>query len=161
DYRGSGPAGLWELLDGQTEVGITVHRIEAQLDTGAVLRTATIPIERYDTLTSLHYKAHVAGDDLLAQTVSEIAQGTAAERVQTGKSRVFRFPKPYQLRRYEKQIASQRPAYRPRRTHSWLELAARTLVPIPYIIVRNWFRRRSGSFPVIVLHLDGTSDSSH
>jgi folate-dependent phosphoribosylglycinamide formyltransferase PurN len=71
DYRGGGPVGLWELLDAQSNIGITVHEVTERLDAGAVLNAATIPIEPYDTLTSLALKAQVVGNDLLVRSVVE------------------------------------------------------------------------------------------
>jgi len=61
DYRGGCPLGLWELLDCQTEIGVTAHRVEEKVDTGAVIRAAAIRIESYDTPKSLALKADVIG----------------------------------------------------------------------------------------------------
>ncbi len=48
-YRG-GPPVFWELADGRDTVGFTVHRIDAGIDTGPVLATGEVPIERRRTL---------------------------------------------------------------------------------------------------------------
>jgi len=48
-YRG-GPPVLWELADGRDTVGFTVHRIDAGIDTGPVLATGEVPLERRATL---------------------------------------------------------------------------------------------------------------
>src|SRR5437870_2000076 len=53
DYRGGGPVGLWELLDGQREIGVTVHQVTEKLDEGAIVNSSTIPIEPFDNLKSL------------------------------------------------------------------------------------------------------------
>lgn len=49
EYRG-GPPVFWELADGRDEVGFTVHRIDAGIDTGPVLAAGTVPIARRATL---------------------------------------------------------------------------------------------------------------
>lgn len=49
DYRG-GPPVFWELADGRESVGFTVHRIDAGIDTGAVLAAGELPIVRRRTL---------------------------------------------------------------------------------------------------------------
>ena len=49
DYRG-GPPVFWELADGADEVGFTIHRIDAGIDTGPVLAGGSVPIERRSTL---------------------------------------------------------------------------------------------------------------
>jgi methionyl-tRNA formyltransferase len=50
-YRG-GPPVFWELHDGLDRVGFTVHRIDAGIDTGAVLAEGEVPIERRPTLAA-------------------------------------------------------------------------------------------------------------
>ena len=69
EYRGGGPIGLWELLDRQQELGITVHRVTKEVDAGAIVGQAVIPIEPFDTLTSLALKADVIGNDLLVAVI--------------------------------------------------------------------------------------------
>ncbi len=152
DYRGGGPIGLWELLDGQTEIGVTVHRVAERVDEGAVVRATAVAVEPYDTLRSLALKADVVGVDLLARAVADFARGAAEERPQQGPGRTFRNPQPQQLRRYEKQLAARRPRFRPRPGRSAWKLLARTLLLAPYVCVRNWVRRARGSFPVLVLY---------
>ena len=63
------------MLDGQPEIGVTIHQVTAQLDAGHVVNAATIPIEPFDTLTSLALKAHVVGNDLLVRSVADYAHG--------------------------------------------------------------------------------------
>lgn len=48
-YRG-GPPVFWELADGHTTVGFTIHRIDAGIDTGPVLARGEVEIERRRTL---------------------------------------------------------------------------------------------------------------
>jgi hypothetical protein len=161
DYRGGGPVGLWELLDGQPEIGVTVHRVTAALDAGAVLRTAVIPIEPFDTLTSLGLKADVVGDDLLVGAVGDFVRGEVCERDQRGPSRMFRTPSPPALRRHERELAARRPPYRaPRGRPAW-KLLLRALALGPWAAARNWWRRLRGSFPVVVLYHHLVSDRPH
>jgi methionyl-tRNA formyltransferase len=51
EYRG-GPPVFWELLDGLENVGFTIHRIDAGIDTGPVLATGEVPIERRGSLSA-------------------------------------------------------------------------------------------------------------
>src|SRR5438067_10620788 len=41
------PPGFWELWNGEKAVGVTVHRVEKGLDSGPILLTDHIPIERH------------------------------------------------------------------------------------------------------------------
>jgi peptidoglycan/xylan/chitin deacetylase (PgdA/CDA1 family)/folate-dependent phosphoribosylglycinamide formyltransferase PurN len=161
DYRGGGPIGLWEMLDGKNEIGVTVHRVTARLDAGAIIRSTTIPIEPYDTLRSLSLKADVVGADLLVRAVADFATGAVKERPQQGPARSYRTPSPQALRRFEKSIASQRPLYRDVRRRPTWKLLVRTLGLAPYVAVRNWYRRIRGSFPVIVLYHHLITDRPH
>jgi folate-dependent phosphoribosylglycinamide formyltransferase PurN/peptidoglycan/xylan/chitin deacetylase (PgdA/CDA1 family) len=161
DYRGGGPIGLWEMLDGQKEIGITVHRVTKDVDEGAVIRAETIPIEPFDTLTSLALKADVVGQDALVRVVADFARGTVQETRQTGTARVFRNPKPHELRRYQKQLMRLRPVSRPSMGRPVWKLLARSLVLAPVVAARNWYYRWRGRFPVMVLYHHLVSDRPH
>ena len=76
EYRGAGAPGLWEMRDGKTEQGITVHRVLKAVDAGAVLGTRTFPIDPYDTLTSVGLKADVLSIDCLVDVIRAEANGT-------------------------------------------------------------------------------------
>ncbi len=161
DYRGGGPIGLWELLDDQPEIGVTVHRVAKKVDTGAIIRSGIIPIEPFDTLDSLALKAHVVGIDLLARAVADFARGEVRETPQVGPSRSFRSPKPSEMLRYEKQLAARRQSYVPEGGRSTRNLLARTLLLMPLAALRNWRRRLTGSFPIVVLYHHLVADRLH
>lgn len=161
DYRGGGAVGLWEMLDGQKEIGVTVHRVEATLDTGAVLRSATIPIGRYDTLTSLAMKAGVMGDDLYVAAIGDLSRGNPQEKIQTGPSKLFKNPKAYHMARHEKELRRQRPPFRATRGRPTWKLLLRTLLLSPPAICRNWIRRFRKSFPVVILYHHVVTDQLH
>ena len=74
-YRGAGDVGLSEVLDGLAEVGVTVHRVDAGLDTGAILGTGVVAIEPYDTLRSLHVKAVLTAHRVCADVVTALSPG--------------------------------------------------------------------------------------
>jgi peptidoglycan/xylan/chitin deacetylase (PgdA/CDA1 family) len=139
DYRGGGPVGLWEMLDGQSEIGVTVHQVTEKLDAGAVVNSSTIPIDPFDSLTSLALNL----------------------TVQQGAGRMFKSPSPEQLRKYEKELAKRRPAYRPAVSRSTGKLLFKTLAAVPTVTARNWKRRLQGVFPVTILFHHLVSDRPH
>jgi hypothetical protein len=161
DYRGGGPVGLWELLDGQSEIGVTVHEVTAALDAGAVVNTATIPIDPFDDLRSLALKAHVVGNDLLVRSVADFARGTVRPQPQTGEGRCFRAPTAQQLAAHEAAIRERRPRYRPARSRPLVKLLLKSALFLPWIALRNWSHRRRGSFPVTILFHHLISDRPH
>jgi len=148
EYRGGGPIGLWELLDGQTAIGCTVHRVEDKVDAGEVLRTGSIPIRDYESLDSLALKADILGEDLLVEAVRDMANGTPTPIRQTGEARTFKMPKAWEMFAYTRRLAATRPRYKtPRGRPAW-KLAVRSSLYAWYLPVRNWKRRRTQSFPV-------------
>jgi peptidoglycan/xylan/chitin deacetylase (PgdA/CDA1 family) len=161
DYRGGGPIGLWELLDGQSEIGVTVHKVVQEVDAGAVLATATIPVQEFDTLHSLALKAQAVGNDLLVRTVRSFAAGTVVEQAQNGAGRVFRSPSPQRLHRLEQQLRKTRPIAATAPTRPVVKLLARSCVFLPYAIARNWRRRHRQSFPVVILYHHLVADRAH
>jgi peptidoglycan/xylan/chitin deacetylase (PgdA/CDA1 family)/folate-dependent phosphoribosylglycinamide formyltransferase PurN len=161
DYRGGGPVGLWELLDGQSEIGVTVHQLETTLDTGDVINCDTIAIEPYDTLTSLALKADLVGNDLIVRSVADFARKTVQRRLQISGGRVFRSPKPQQLHVYEKQLAAQRQSNKPGERRPLWKLIARVGLFLPFVAIRNWYRRARGRFPVVILYHHLVTDQTH
>jgi Formyl transferase len=74
DYRG-GPPVFWELLDGRDNVGFTIHRIDAGIDTGPVLARGEVPIERRrtlsETLAATIPRLHEASLDALERVLDD------------------------------------------------------------------------------------------
>jgi folate-dependent phosphoribosylglycinamide formyltransferase PurN len=152
EYRGGGAIGLWEMLDGQSEIGITVHRVAEAVDTGAVLEAATVAIQEFDTLNSLALKAQVVGNDLLIRTIRMLANGTARELPQCGAGRTFKSPSPQALHRHCRDLARTRRRVPRARTRSAAKLAAKTLLLAPFAVARNWRRRFRARFPIVILY---------
>lgn len=87
-YRGAAPA-FWELLNGESEVGITIHKVVAQIDAGSVLLRETYPLDiapEGDPMDYIErYRRHVLrpnGVRMLAEAVAKIADGTVQEQPQ-------------------------------------------------------------------------------
>lgn len=161
DYRGGGPVGLWELLDGAGEIGVTVHEVTEKVDAGAVVNAATIPIGDFDTLASLALKAHVVGDDLLARSVAELAAGKARLVPQPDGGRTFKNPSPQRLRRHERELRARRPRWRAPRSRPAVKLLARSLLGLPMAVARNWTAAIRGNYPVTILFHHLVTDRPH
>lgn len=74
-YRGAGPI-QWAIINGETETGITIMRMNEGLDTGDILVQERVPItddtnaeELFETLSNL-------GSCLLVETLSALQNGT-------------------------------------------------------------------------------------
>ena len=161
DYRGGGPVGLWELLDDQKEIGVTVHRVEAKVDVGAIVRSALISIQPFDDLESLALKADVVGADLIVAAIRDFANGTVTETPQSGPSKLFRSPAAEDLLQMKRQLAARRERYdNSFRWPAWKLLIKSLLYAVP-VTLRNWQYRRRGDYPVMILYHHLVSDRPH
>jgi len=161
DYRGGGAVGLWELLDEQKQIGVTVHRVEAKVDVGGVIRSTLIPIEPLDDLESLALKADVVGADLIVAAIRDFANGTVTETPQNGPSKLFRSPAAEDLLQMKKKLAARRTGdSHPFRRPAWKLLLKSLLYAVP-VAVRNWRHRRQGDYPVMILYHHLVSDRPH
>ncbi|GAB1539194.1 methionyl-tRNA formyltransferase [Scytonema sp. NUACC21] len=70
-YRGAAPI-QWCLYNGETETGITTMLMDAGMDTGAMLLTATTPIGFLENAHDLAQKLAVMGADLLVETLLKL-----------------------------------------------------------------------------------------
>jgi len=80
-YRGRAPAN-WVLVNGETETGVTLHRMVKRADAGAIVAQQSVAIERSDTALSLHGKLRIAATDLLRDTLPAMLQGKTSETPQ-------------------------------------------------------------------------------
>ena len=80
-YRGQPPA-FWELYNGETEAGATVHLVAEKLDAGDIITEGSVPIESTETEHSLKLKLDHLAADLLAEAVQALADGQARPRPQ-------------------------------------------------------------------------------
>jgi peptidoglycan/xylan/chitin deacetylase (PgdA/CDA1 family)/folate-dependent phosphoribosylglycinamide formyltransferase PurN len=161
DYRGGGPVGLWELLDGRSELGVTVHEVTEKVDAGAVVNAASIPIGPFDTLASLALKAHVVGDDLLARSVAELAIGGARLVPQPQGGRTFKNPSAQRLAQHRRELRARRPRWRAPRSRPAYKLLARTILGLPLSVARNWMASLRGAHPVTILFHHLVTDRPH
>jgi folate-dependent phosphoribosylglycinamide formyltransferase PurN len=88
EFRGSSP-GFYEMLEGVTEVGVTIHRVTDTLDGGNILLQERFPLDivpRGDPLAYLsRYVADVLcpnGVRMAAAAVAALARGGCGERIQ-------------------------------------------------------------------------------
>ncbi|KJG00672.1 methionyl-tRNA formyltransferase [Photobacterium angustum] len=75
-WRGAAPIqrSIWA---GDTETGVTIMQMDIGLDTGDMLKVATLPIEASDTSATMYEKLAELGPDALIDCLSDIANGTA------------------------------------------------------------------------------------
>ena len=80
-YRGAAPI-QWALADGLQETGVTLMRMDAGLDTGPIVTTATTAIHDADTGQTLHDRLADLGGDLLIRSLPDYLDGRITPRAQ-------------------------------------------------------------------------------
>lgn len=146
EYRGGGPVGYWEILAGESSIGVTIHTATTEVDAGQVLAETTIPIEPCDTLESLGIKADVAGACLYHDTIGQFAEGRRAGTVQDEtRARTYRAPSELAVWRLERRLkqcaARQMPLLKERTPR-----LAQARVFLQYLLLLPWLLHRRHAF---------------
>ncbi len=80
-YRGRAPLN-WVLVNGETETGVTLHRMVARADAGAIVAQQKVAIADSDEAMSLHRKLSEAAQTLLRSALPTIKAQTFTETAQ-------------------------------------------------------------------------------
>lgn len=75
-YAGFSPL-IWALINGEPEVGVTAHRMDAELDMGDVLLQRSVPVGPQDTATDLFHRTVDLIGPLVTDSLDLIASGEA------------------------------------------------------------------------------------
>ena len=104
-YRGAAPIN-WAIANGETVTGNTTMRIDAGMDTGAMLLQQELPIGADETAAQLAERLSQAGAQLMVETLLGLAGGKIEPR-QQDHTKASLAP---MLKRDDGQIAWERPA---------------------------------------------------
>ena len=80
-YRGRAPLN-WVLVNGETETGVTLHRMVSRADAGDIVAQQTVAIGADDVALSLHRKLCAAASELLNQALPAIREDKIQARAQ-------------------------------------------------------------------------------
>jgi methionyl-tRNA formyltransferase len=87
-YRGAAPI-QWAILNGDAETGVTIMKMDAGLDTGAIVSEERTPIRDDDTAQTLHDRLAQIGGALLARSISEYVAGKILPQPQPGEGATY------------------------------------------------------------------------
>ncbi len=76
EYRGAAPIQR-AIIDGKTETGVSIQRMDIGLDTGDVIHVEKVDIEENDNFESVHDKLAAASSKGLLTTVRLLSEGKA------------------------------------------------------------------------------------
>ncbi|MFD8965598.1 methionyl-tRNA formyltransferase [Streptomyces sp. NPDC059568] len=75
-YAGFSPL-IWALINGEQEVGVTAHRMDAELDAGDIVFQRSVPVGATDTATDLFHRTVDLIGPIVTDSLDAIASGTA------------------------------------------------------------------------------------
>ena len=90
-YRGAAPI-IWAVINGDTETGITTFLLNPRVDAGDILLQRPVPIDADETAGELESRLSQMGAQVMLDTVSGLADGSAVSRRQP-RGRTTRAPK--------------------------------------------------------------------
>jgi len=73
-YAGFSPI-IWALINGEEEVGVTAHMMDADLDAGDIVTQRAIPVGPHDTATDLFHRTVDLIGPIVAEALELIASG--------------------------------------------------------------------------------------
>ena len=98
-YRGVNPV-FWAILHGESEIGVTFHEMNAQLDRGAIALQRFLPVGAGDSVMGLEIRAAKLAGDMLLEIVTSAAQNRPLLRVEQPRGgSYFSFPDKGQVER--------------------------------------------------------------
>lgn len=80
-YRGRAPLN-WVLVNGETETGVTLHRMVRRADAGAIVAQQKVAIDADETALQLHQKLNATAQTLLRDALPGILNGIFSETAQ-------------------------------------------------------------------------------
>ena len=80
-YRGRAPVN-WVVVNGETESGVTLHHMVAEVDAGDIVDQEAFPIEDEDTAYDVGKKTFVAAQKVIQRQIDALLTGTAPRRPQ-------------------------------------------------------------------------------
>lgn len=80
-YRGRAPLN-WVLVNGETQTGVTLHRMVSRADAGAIIAQQAVEIADADDALSLHRKLTESAKHLLEGALPTLKSGTFSETAQ-------------------------------------------------------------------------------
>lgn len=80
-YRGRSVLN-WVLINGEQEIGLTVHQMDDGIDTGDIIQQTTLPVPWEDTYGSLLKRVEEAFPPLISRTISQLENGIETRQPQ-------------------------------------------------------------------------------
>jgi peptidoglycan/xylan/chitin deacetylase (PgdA/CDA1 family) len=123
-----------------------------------LLACLSVPSHHYDGSLGKTLKGDLIADDLLAQAAKSLGKGSQSQAPKEVKEWIHRNLSPYFS---QSGLPVAQKASLARRHRSILKLGAQSLLCMPWVISRNWYRRVRGRYPVLILAHHLAADRPH
>ena len=101
-YRGIYPV-FWAMLNGESEIGVTVHFMAKKVDAGPIVCQESIRVLPQDTFYTLFERAQNASADLMLRAVELIKQGERGRIMDSAEiKKSYSYPKKADVREFRK-----------------------------------------------------------
>jgi methionyl-tRNA formyltransferase len=80
-YRGVHPVN-WALINGENEIGVTIHRMDDNIDTGDIIKQEMIPVKIEDDINTMVAKLTDLGAELLVDVIRQYRDGSVKTKKQ-------------------------------------------------------------------------------
>jgi methionyl-tRNA formyltransferase len=134
-YKGVYTA-VWPILNGDTETGVTLHRIEDGIDTGPVIHQVSIPIGINDTARDVYHACLAYGYDVLREFIPRLVEHPALGVPQSAIGSTYYGPKSIDYANL--QVNLRQTAYQ---IHNWVRALTFQEYQVP--VVLGWRVRAS------------------
>lgn len=151
EFRGA-PPGFWELHEGATEIGATVHWMNEGLDTGPVITEALAPIYAADLLADVEARAEELGARVLHDALARVAEGRVIAIEQRAGGATRRMPTLMTRARLWSRLSARRLRLSALRPRWWSKLGATALALGVVRPVRDLWRTVVARQPVRVFN---------
>jgi methionyl-tRNA formyltransferase len=81
NYRGAAPIN-WAIINGETKTGVTTFFIDDKIDTGAMILSKEIAIDKNENAGNLHDKLMELGSEAVVETLAIIENGNVITTIQ-------------------------------------------------------------------------------
>ncbi|MFV8442707.1 methionyl-tRNA formyltransferase [Flavobacterium sp. LB2P44] len=81
NYRGAAPIN-WAIINGETKTGVTTFFLDDKIDTGAMILSSEIPIDKTENAGHLHDRLMELGSKTVIDTLEKIEKGNVTTTIQ-------------------------------------------------------------------------------
>lgn len=101
NYRGLFPV-YWAMANGEKTLGISIHYIEKEIDTGKIILESESEIPQQTTLDNMITVTKIKGAELLVEAIKQIDSGKAKTFYAEGEGSYFSFPTPQSYKQFKR-----------------------------------------------------------